>query len=89
MSVIASDEMVEEDFDYPPGPLEEVVVAAFRESTTLELDSSITVLNRETIESASLQHFGELIALVPNMNFSGDGARARYFRLLWIGDVAQ
>ena len=89
LSVIASDEMVEEDFDYPPGPLEEVVVAAFRQSTTLELDSSITVLNRETIESASLQHFEELIALVPNMNFSGDGARARYFQVRGIGELEQ
>jgi len=89
LSVIASDEMLEEDFDYPPGPLEEVVVAAFRQSTTLELDSSITVLNRETIESASLQHFEELIALVPNMNFSGDGARARYFQMRGIGELEQ
>ena len=89
LSVFANDEMTDEEFDYPPGPLEEVVVAGFRQSTTLELDSSITVLNRETIESASLQHFEELIALVPNMNFSGDGARARYFQMRGIGELEQ
>ena len=81
--------MTDEEFDYPPGPLEEVVVAGFRQSSTLELDSSITVLNRETIESASLQHFEELISLVPNMNFSGDGARARYFQMRGIGELEQ
>ena len=89
LSVFANDEMTDEEFDYPPGPLEEVVVAGFRQSTTVELDSSITVLNRETIESASLQNFEELIALVPNMNFSGDGARARYFQMRGIGELEQ
>jgi outer membrane receptor protein involved in Fe transport len=71
------------------GPLEEVVVSEFRQATTLELDSSVTVLNSETIESATLQHFEEMIALVPNMNWSGDGARARYFQMRGIGELEQ
>ena len=57
--------------------------------SALELDSSITVLNRETIESATLQHFEELISLIPNMNLSGDGARARYFQMRGIGELEQ
>jgi len=89
MSVIAGNEAEDQDFDYPPGPLEEVVVSEFRQSSQLELDSSITVLNRETIQSASLQNFEELIALVPNMNFSGDGSRARYFQMRGIGELEQ
>ena len=89
LSVIAGDEAEDQDFDYPPGPLEEVVVSEFRQSSQLELDSSITVLNRETIQSASLQNFEELIALVPNMNFSGDGSRARYFQMRGIGELEQ
>ena len=89
LSVIASNEAEDQDFDYPPGPLEEVVVSEFRQSSQLELDSSITVLNRETIQSASLQNFEELIALVPNMNFSGDGSRARYFQMRGIGELEQ
>jgi outer membrane receptor protein involved in Fe transport len=87
--VVAADELADGEFSYPPGPLEEVVVAEFRQSTTLELDASITVLNQETIESATLQHFEELIYLVPNMNFSGDGARARYFQMRGIGELEQ
>ena len=71
------------------GPLEEVVVSAFRRATALELDTSITLLDQETIDSASVQHFEELIALVPNMNWSGDGARARYFQLRGIGELEQ
>jgi outer membrane receptor protein involved in Fe transport len=73
----------------PPGPIEEVVVSAFRRSSTLDLDASVTVLNGTTIRAASLQHFEELIPLVPNMNFSGDGSRARYFQLRGVGELEQ
>ncbi|MEJ2383749.1 MAG: TonB-dependent receptor [Xanthomonadales bacterium] len=75
--------------DAAAGPLEEVVVSEFRRATALELDSSISVLDEATIEAASVQHFEELIALVPNMNHSGDGARARYFQLRGIGELEQ
>jgi outer membrane receptor protein involved in Fe transport len=78
-----------EDFSYPPGPLEEVVVSEFRQSLVQDLDSSITVLNEETIRAATLQHFEELISLVPNMNYSGDGGRARYFQMRGIGELEQ
>ena len=88
-AVAAGDESADDDFNYPPGPLEEVVVSEFRRSSNLDVGSSITVMNRETIESATLQHFEELIRLVPNMNFSGDGSRARYFQLRGIGELEQ
>ncbi|MFC1689439.1 TonB-dependent receptor [Pseudomonadota bacterium] len=81
--------VADEAFEYPPGPLEEVVVSEFRQSSVQELDSSITVLNQEVIESATLQHFEELISLIPNMNYSGDGGRARYFQMRGIGELEQ
>ena len=86
---MADEDSAEQEFSYPPGPLEEVVVSEFRISSVQELDSSITVLNRDTIRSATLQHFEELISLVPNMNFSGDGSRARYFQMRGIGELEQ
>jgi outer membrane receptor protein involved in Fe transport len=70
-------------------PLEEVVVSAFRRTSTLDLNAAATVLDRAEIAAAASQHFEELIALVPNMNFSGDGARARYFQLRGIGELEQ
>ncbi len=88
-AVAADNESAEEELLYPPGPLEEIVVSEFRRSSSLDVDSSITVINRETIETAALQHFEELIRLVPNMNFSGDGSRARYFQLRGIGELEQ
>ena len=71
------------------GSLEEVVVSAFRRSSVIDLNASVTVINDAEIAAATLQHFEELIALVPNMNFSGDGARARYFQLRGIGELEQ
>jgi outer membrane receptor protein involved in Fe transport len=72
-----------------PGPLEEVVVSAFRRASVLDLGASLTMLDAEVIETATLQHFEELIALVPNMSFSGEGTRARYFQLRGIGELEQ
>jgi outer membrane receptor protein involved in Fe transport len=66
-----------------------VVVSAFRRAAPIDLNASVSLLNDEVIAAASLQHFEELIALVPNMNFSGDGARARYFQLRGIGELEQ
>jgi outer membrane receptor protein involved in Fe transport len=71
------------------GELEEVVVSAFRRSSPIDLNASVTVLDAEEIAAATLQHFEELIALVPNMNYSGDGSRARYFQLRGIGELEQ
>ncbi len=88
-AAVADEEAGAEEISFPPGPLEEVVVSEFRRSTSLDADSSITVINRETIEAAALQHFEELIRLVPNMNFSGEGSRARYFQLRGIGELEQ
>ena len=72
-----------------PGPLEEVVVSEFRRETPLELDTSVTVLGSETVREAALQHFEELVELVPNMNWSGEGSRARYFQLRGVGELEQ
>jgi iron complex outermembrane receptor protein len=71
------------------GELEEVVVSAFRRSSPIDLNASVTLLDGEEIAAATLQHFEELIALVPNMNYSGDGSRARYFQLRGIGELEQ
>ena len=68
--------------------LEELVVSEFRQSLPVDVNTSLTQLNQIEIEDFSLQHFEELVQLVPNMNFSGDGSRARYFQLRGIGAVS-
>ncbi|HEX7081376.1 MAG TPA: TonB-dependent receptor [Gammaproteobacteria bacterium] len=70
--------------------LEEIVVTAeFRETDALDLPRSVTVLDADTLESATVQHFEELTLLVPNLNWSGEGSRARYFQLRGIGELEQ
>ena len=70
--------------------LDEIIVAAdFRERTTTKLPASITVFDSKTIKQAGMQHFEELIFMVPNFNWSGDGNRARYFQIRGVGELEQ
>ncbi len=68
---------------------DELVVSAFRDTGPERLATSITVLDSDVIRQSSVQHFEELIQLVPNLNFSGDGNRARYFQVRGIGELEQ
>jgi len=69
--------------------IEELIVSGYRSVTPQELDTSITLIDGETIRLATLSHFEELVPLVPNMNYSGEGSRARYFQLRGIGEREQ
>lgn len=70
--------------------LEEIVVTAdFRGRSAAELPASVTVIDQETIERAAVQHFEELIYSIPNLNWSGDGNRARYLQIRGVGELEQ
>jgi outer membrane receptor protein involved in Fe transport len=70
-------------------PLDEIVVTAtLRERAITEVPASMAVLDRESIRTAT-QHFEELIMRVPNLNWSGDGSRARYFQVRGTGELEQ
>ncbi len=72
------------------GAIEEIVVTAdLRERTVAELPASVTVLDGAAIDALSIQHFEELTAVVPNMNWSGDGNRARYLQIRGVGELEQ
>jgi outer membrane receptor protein involved in Fe transport len=71
-------------------PLEEIVVrATLREQALAEVPASVAVLDAAAIHTASLQHFEELSALVPNLSWSGEGSRARYFQIRGAGELEQ
>src|SRR5690606_11066969 len=71
----------------PGGALEEIVVTAeFREIDAQDLPRSVSVLDAEQLAATRLQHFEEITLLVPNLNWSGEGSRARYFQLRGIGE---
>ena len=70
--------------------LEEVIVTAeFSPTRIEELAASVVVLDQQTVTEAGVQHFEELIPLVPNLTLSGEGNRARYFQVRGIGELAQ
>ena len=70
--------------------IEEIIVTAdFRNRNSTKIPSSISILDRETIERSAVQHFEELIYAIPNLNWSGDGNRARHFQIRGAGELEQ
>jgi len=76
--------------DDPSAPLDEVVVqASLRGETAAELPASTTVLDARTLSLAGVQHFEDVLGLVPNLNWSSGTSRPRYFQLRGIGELDQ
>ena len=74
----------------PSPALEEIIVtASLREQPLAAVPASITVLGQETLQSAGLQHFGDVLGLVPNLNWSGGTSRPRFLQLRGIGELEQ
>ena len=71
-------------------PLEEVVISAtLRAATLTQLPASVSVLPAETLAKAGVEHFGDVLGLVPNLNFAGGTSRPRYYQLRGIGELDQ
>ncbi len=71
-------------------PLEEIVVTAdFRSDTLDRIAGSITVLDERLLADAGVQHFEDLLMLVPNLNWSGESSRPRFLQLRGIGERSQ
>ncbi len=70
--------------------LEEVVIrSGLRVARLEELPASATVLGARTLADAGVQHFGDVLGLVPNLNFAGGTSRPRYLQLRGIGELEQ
>ncbi len=70
--------------------IDEIIVTAdFRERTVAEIPISVTVMDERFLKATAVQHFEELVSVVPNLNWSGDGHRARYFQIRGVGELEQ
>ena len=70
--------------------LDEVVVTAeLRDRNLQDLPASATVLDSHTLETAGVQHFQDVLSLVPNLNWSAGTSRPRFFQLRGIGELSQ
>ncbi len=70
--------------------MDEIVVTAdFRDRVAADVPVSLSVIDAERVEALAVQHFEELTGVVPNLNWSGDGHRARYFQIRGVGELEQ
>jgi iron complex outermembrane receptor protein len=70
--------------------LDEIIVTAtLRPVPLAELPGSVSVLSGTTLRDAGQQHFEDVLALVPNLNWAGDTSRPRYFQIRGIGELQQ
>ena len=73
-----------------PDSLSEVIVSSTLRATPLEqLAASATVLGAGVLDVPGNSHFGDVLDLVPNLNFAGGTSRPRYFQLRGIGELDQ
>ncbi|MEC9375439.1 MAG: TonB-dependent receptor [Pseudomonadota bacterium] len=68
---------------------EEIVISGFKPVTKKELGASISSIQSETLDAPTVKHFQDLVQFVPNMNFSGEGSRPRYFQIRGVGEREQ
>src|SRR5271167_1403625 len=66
-----------------------VVTASLRSTSVAELPQSVTVLDEETLRAAGVQHFEDVLALIPDLNWAAGTSRPRFFQLRGIGEVEQ
>jgi len=72
------------------GYLEEVIVTAeYRPVSVLELPTSITVFDQQTIDRRGAVHLEQLLNLAPNVNLSSGASRGRFVLIRGIGERSQ
>ena len=70
--------------------LDEIVVTAdLRERELHQLPASATVLDSRLLATAGVQHFQDVISLVPNLNWSAGTSRPRFFQIRGVGELSQ
>ena len=66
-----------------------VITASLRPTSVLELAQSVTVLDRQSLDEAGVQHFEDVLGLIPDLNWASGTSRPRFFQLRGIGEVEQ
>lgn len=70
--------------------LEEVIItASLRAQPAAIAPLSVEVLGRAELEGVGIQHFQDVLGLVPNLNWAAGTSRPRYFQLRGIGETDQ
>lgn len=76
--------------EWGEGALEEVVVTAeYLPVSVLELPTSITVFDQQSIEQRGAVHLEQLLNLAPNVNLSSGASRGRFVLIRGTGERSQ
>jgi outer membrane receptor protein involved in Fe transport len=71
-------------------PLEQIVVTASLDGESLAgLPQGASVLDENTLREAGVEHFGDVLGLVPGLTAAGGSSRPRYFQLRGVGETEQ
>ena len=65
------------------------VTAEYREAKITDAAFSVSVLSDDVIKDAGEQHLGEVLSLIPNLNWAGGTSRPRYFQIRGVGERSQ
>jgi iron complex outermembrane receptor protein len=68
---------------------EVVVTATLRETQAVDLPESLTLLDDKTLQAAGVQHFEDVLTLIPNLSWASGSSRPQYFLMRGIGEVEQ
>lgn len=66
-----------------------VITASLRPTNATDLPQSVTVLDRQTLQEAGVQHFEDVLGLIPDLNWAAGTSLPRFFQLRGIGEVEQ
>ncbi|MCC7463076.1 MAG: TonB-dependent receptor [Gammaproteobacteria bacterium] len=69
--------------------LQEVVITALRDTRVSVVPASVTVLDPAALQAAGVQHFADVLALVPGLGAAGGTSRPRYYQLRGVGEFEQ
>ena len=71
-------------------PIEEIVVNAdFRQAELMDIPSSISVIDSQSVSDRGAQHFEHILNLSPNVNLSAGASRGRFIQIRGIGERSQ
>jgi len=74
----------------PEYVIEEILVTASFHGDELRLvPSSISVVSEETISKRNVQHFAQLLNMIPNVNYAYGASRGRFLQIRGVGERSQ
>jgi len=73
-----------------PGSQQVIVRAGLlRDQPLPQVPASVTVLNQDALAGGGQQHFEDVLAQVPNLNWAAGTSRPRFFQIRGIGELEQ